>query len=278
MKEETGYFSSFDGTKLFYRAWEQDTQNVLIIFHGIGEHSGRYRETIDSLSELPFSFFIYDMRGHGHSEGERVYINAFDDLIKDAYSFKKFIETRRSQRARNFILMGQSLGGLVATAVALENQKDWRVLILFSPFFSVGHSHELLFVLAKFLNVLCPKKIWRNPIKPMFLTHDQEEIKRYKRDPLVQRRITGHMAYEMFKGCARVRSHAKQLSLPLLVLAGGDDHIVSTREVGRFFDQASSSEKQIEIFPKCYHELLHEREREIALTIVKKYLLKLGLH
>src|SRR3990167_868602 len=110
MKEETGYFSSFDGTKLFYRAWEQATPNTLVIFHGIGEHSGRYRETIEGLSELPLSFFLYDARGHGHSEGERVFVNTFDELIEDAYAFRRFIEGRKPTEKRNFILMGQSLG------------------------------------------------------------------------------------------------------------------------------------------------------------------------
>lgn len=276
MREENGYFLSFDGTKLFYRAWEQDAPNALIILHGMGEHSGRYRETVEALSELPLSFFLYDARGHGHSEGERMYLNRFEDLVEDAFSFRRFIESRLP-RKRTFFLMGQSLGGLVATAVALKKQTDWRALILLSPFLGVTYAHLVLFGLAKFLNSIYPKMIWDNPIKPAFLTHDEEEVDRYKRDVLVQRRITSRMAYEMFKGCGQIRRSAKELSLPLLLAAGGDDHIVSVREMKRFFGRTLSNQKEIKIFPRCYHELLHERERAEVFQIIKDFLFRLGL-
>src|SRR3989338_3706009 len=94
MKEETGYFSSFDGTELFYRWWNKGVPDHLFLIHGFGEHSGRYLEFIHELEALPISIAIYDLRGHGRSKGERVYVKSFDELINDTDQFRSLIEQK----------------------------------------------------------------------------------------------------------------------------------------------------------------------------------------
>lgn len=271
-KEETGYFSSFDGTKLFYRAWEKETPHSLLIVHGFGEHSGRYRELVEVLGDLPISIFTHDLRGHGHSEGERVFVPSFDCFVKDVYAFRTFIEGKKQLPTRRFIVLGQSLGGLIATSAVLERQTQWQALILLSPFFGVPYLHSVLNGLACVMNLLGPKKIWNNPIRPVFLTHDLEELERFKRDSLVQRRITMHLSRELFRGCAKVNPRARELSIPVLLLAGGTDHIVSVEKSKEFFKKISSQDKTIQIFEDFYHELLHEKNRAQPFTILKNYL------
>ena len=285
MKEETGYFSSFDGTKLFYRALENDSPNALIIIHGIGEHSGRYHELIEALSELPLSIFALDLRGHGHSEGDRVHINKFEDFVEDIYRFRAFILDKKAGKQRNFILLGQSLGGLISTHVVLRSQDDWKKFILLSPFFGLPFGFYFCCGLASLLNWLSPKRIWKNPIKPVFLTRDLEQVEIYKRDSLIQRQLTGCFANEMFKAVISAISRAKEITIPLFILASGSDFIVSTSKTKRFFNRVSSREKQIEVFEGCYHELLHELDRSKPIGMIKEYLqqcltinLKTGRH
>lgn len=276
MKEETGYFSSFDGTQLFYRAWEQDSPSVLIVVHGIGEHSGRYHELVEVLSTLPLSIFALDLRGHGHSEGEKVYVNSFQDFVDDIYHFRTFILDKKVGKTRHFILLGQSMGGLIGTHAVLHNQRDWNALILLSPFFAIPFGHYLSRAVATVLDWLDPMRIWNNPIKPAFLTHDLERVELYKRDPLIQRRITARLAREMFRAVSQAMARANEVTLPLLILAAGSDYIVSTRKTRQFFDRVSSKEKKIQIFNGCYHELLHEVNREQPINILKDYLWAVG--
>ena len=262
MKEETGYFTSFDGTKLFYRLREKDSPHAFVIVHGFGEHSGRYGNLIETLEDLPLSVFLFDLRGHGHSEGERVYVDSFDDLIEDVSHFRVFIESRKPGGYRNFILYGQSFGGLIAAASALKTQNAWKTLILLAPFFRLPFGHEILSLLTSCLNPFMPKQVWANPIKPVYLTHDLEELKEYKSDSLIQRRISIRLAYEMFRGGQLTEARARELTLPLLVMAAGDDRIVSTPRIKRFFEKVSSKEKEIHVFDGFYHELFHELGRE----------------
>ena len=274
MKEETGYFTSFDGTKLFYRAREKETPHAFVIVHGFGEHSGRYANLIETLGDLPLSVFLFDLRGHGRSDGDRVYIDSFDDLIKDVSHFRAFLESRKPGRYQNFILYGQSFGGLIASASVLENQKAWRALILLAPFFRLPFGHWVLSFSTHCLNWIIPKQVLANPIKPVYLMHDLEELRQYKSDSFVQRRISIRLAHEMFRGGSSIEVRAHEIMLPLLVMAAGDDRIVSTPRAKRFFEKVSSSQKELHVFDGYYHELFHEIGREKPLQILKDFVIK----
>lgn len=270
MKEETGYFSSTDGTQIFYRAWNKNTDGCLIVVHGIGEHSGRYKDFAEKLDDLPISVFGFDLRGHGRSEGSRVYVRSFQDFISDIYAYRQWIENRYQKQ--KFILLGQSLGGLISVSTVLRDQAHWKALILMSPFFAVYKTHGILNSLAAALACFIPNLIWKNPIKPSYLSHDLEEVKKYKEDQLIQRAITARLACEMFRGCSLVYNQAREIQLPVLILAAGDDRIVSLKATQKFFKGISSTEKKMEVFERSYHELLHEKERDEAILLIREFL------
>lgn len=279
MREETSSFTSFDGCRIAARAWECESQARcrLLMVHGFGEHSGRYAELVSYLSDLPISIYSFDLRGHGRSEGERVFIDRFETFLEDVTYFRRWVETRNTQSHAPHILLGQSLGASIATAVALRNQHQWKALILLSPFFGLAFGHGWMKRLSSMLSWIAPRKIWANPIRPFYLTHDTESIARYRSDPLIQRRITMHCAEELFRLVDVVNRRAEELFLPLLVLAAGDDKIVSLNKTRQFFERVQSREKKLEIFDGFYHELLHEMNREKPISILKQYLSHLAL-
>ena len=66
-------FRTFDGTELFYRAWEPaaPSDKALLLFHRGHEHSGRFDEFVRDLGLEDFWVFAWDARGHGRSPGDR---------------------------------------------------------------------------------------------------------------------------------------------------------------------------------------------------------------
>jgi alpha-beta hydrolase superfamily lysophospholipase len=66
-------FSAADGWTFFYQSWEcSEPKGIVVLAHGVGEHSGRYQNIIDKMEGRGISIYGLDHRGHGRSEGKPV--------------------------------------------------------------------------------------------------------------------------------------------------------------------------------------------------------------
>lgn len=79
MATENGYLNGPDNTKLFHQCWlpDTDTRAVLILVHGLAEHSGRYMNLVNSLVPQGFGVYALDHYGHGKSGGKRIFVPRF---------------------------------------------------------------------------------------------------------------------------------------------------------------------------------------------------------
>ncbi len=268
---ESGYFTSFDGRKLFWRAALKEGDHRLLVVHGIGEHVDRYNEFVASLDELPVSIFLFDLRGHGKSEGPRVHVEHFEDFIEDLYHFRLWIAERYGPFQKLPVLFGHSLGGLIAARAALRDESSWQRLVLSSPFFRLYTNHGISELFARAMNYLAPRWSRRNPVPVEVLSHDPKEVEAYRADPLIFKQITIGMSVEIFKACHHIIEDAARLTLPLLMMGAGDDKIVSLEAENQFFSSVQSRIKILKIFDGFYHELFHEIGREKAFSFLREY-------
>ena len=88
---------------------------VLVIAHGIGEHSGRYAHVADYFTKRNLAVWACDHRGHGKSGGKRGHVDNFDDYLADLGQMIR-IAKDHSPGVKTFLL-GLSLGGLIATVL-----------------------------------------------------------------------------------------------------------------------------------------------------------------
>ncbi len=56
---------------------------VIVLVHGLGEHSGRYRHWAEKFCGANIAFAAFDLRGHGQSEGRRGNIPSMDISLSD---------------------------------------------------------------------------------------------------------------------------------------------------------------------------------------------------
>src|SRR5256885_2010749 len=70
-------FQGGDGLPLFAQSWrpaDGAEKAVLIVVHGLKDHSARYAALADAAVQRGYAVWAFDLRGHGRSGGDRVSI------------------------------------------------------------------------------------------------------------------------------------------------------------------------------------------------------------
>ena len=121
MKHSEGKFKGAGSLELYYQCWQPDGQPraVVVIVHGIGEHSGRYMNVVNQLVPHGYAVYSFDNRGHGRSPGQRGYLNAWAEFREDVRAFLK--KVREQEPGRSVFLMGHSLGSLIVGDYVLRD-------------------------------------------------------------------------------------------------------------------------------------------------------------
>ncbi len=71
-KHGTGTFIGKGGMEIFFQTWmAEKPKGIVVLSHGLGEHSGRYGNLIERMRGGGVSFYALDHRGHGRSGGNR---------------------------------------------------------------------------------------------------------------------------------------------------------------------------------------------------------------
>lgn len=277
MCADEGYFPAEDGTMLFYRYWRKKAPNLCILFHGYGDHSGRYSNFVEQLGNTSTEFCAMDLRGQGRSKGERVYAEGVDQYANDALSFIHWLEKRGDIGPRNIFFLGHSFGALVALRALARKSSPCAGLILSSPCFELyGMSWVLSIRIAiKVLGAVFPHLVLPNLVKPKFLFRDSLKMKEYLNDRLVERRVTARLGNRIIEACQEAQRRTLELDVPILVLASGDDKIVNVKRTEEWFANVICADKRMIVFPNLYHEIFNEEHRE-PIKCVRNFLCTYG--
>ena len=129
MRKSEGIFETTGGLRLFERSWLPDGEpkGVLCIVHGYAEHSGRYDYVGGWLAQRGYAVHALDLRGHGHSEGDRVFIRSFNEYLDDVDAFLALVRARHGGATP--WLLGHSMGGAVVALSAVTRCPDVRGLL-----------------------------------------------------------------------------------------------------------------------------------------------------
>lgn len=133
----TRRFSAADGTSLCADLYEPAVagppEGVVVIVHGYCEHRGRYRETAAQLAGCGYRVVVGDLRGHGESGGKRAYVQRFQEYEVD---LQAMLDQAGAQDGRPPLLVGHSMGGLIALRYMIDRPGQVRALALSSPFWA----------------------------------------------------------------------------------------------------------------------------------------------
>ena len=263
--------SAADGTKLYvtdYLLPASQARGSVVIMHGLGEHSGRYRHVAGFFNECGLSVRCYDHRGHGRSQGKRGDVINGDPMLQDA---EIVIEDFSMRFAEPPFLFGHSMGGLFAARFALSHLSPLRGLILSSPALALRLSAFQMKML-KFMHAVAPTLAVPNGVKPALLSHDPKIVAAYKADPLVHSKISARLLTSMLASIDYCHAHAASMSIPTLMLVAGDDRVLDADGSKRFFAQLPAGMAQLHVYDGMYHEIFNEPDAHRPLADLKMWL------
>ena len=185
------WFSSWDGTDLFYRAWlpAARAEKALILIHRGHEHSGRWQEVVEQLGLEGVAVFAWDARGHGNSPGERGAAENVMALEKDLDAFVRHVSEANGIPVASMMVMAHSVGAVIAAAWVHDFAPSIRGLILATPAFRVKLYVPLAIPLLRLKEKVFGRGFVKSYVRAGVLTHDAEQARAYAADEQIFRQI-----------------------------------------------------------------------------------------
>jgi acylglycerol lipase len=268
-----GNFKGARNANIYYQAWlpDGDAKGVLLVTHGLGEHSGRYMNVVDHFVPLGYAVYGFDLVGHGKSEGAREVVERFTDYTDTLAIYYGMVKDW--QAASPIFLLGHSMGGLIAPYYLLDHQADFKGAVISAPLVKVSDdTSQLTIIMGKILSTLLPR-MGLLALDSNSISRDPEVVKAYVNDPLVfHGKTPAQLAAELLKAMLHVMAEADRITLPFIVVQGSEDKLVDPSGSQMLYDKASSIDKTIKIYQGLYHEVFNEPERNRVLKDVEVWL------
>jgi alpha-beta hydrolase superfamily lysophospholipase len=211
------------GTELV-RDWEPEgsPRAHLVLVHGLGEHCGRYERMGQQMAEAGLWVRSFDLVGAGGSGGKRWHIEdwaTYHDQVQSHVVWAR-------EQGGPLVLMGHSLGGAIALGYLLGDRPQPDLAVLSAPALAGGAAWQR--ALAPVLAKVAPTATSPTGVKGEHLSRDPAVGEAYFADPLVMTKATFGFGAEAFKEIERLNAELGRLSLPTLVIHGGEDVLVPT--------------------------------------------------
>ena len=267
-------FVASDGDNLAVQDWPlepgQPLRGVVIVVHGLGEHAGRYDHVARRLNHWGFAVRGYDQYGHGESGGPRGGLTTDARLLDDLTDIVD--STRlRMKKGTPLILLGHSMGGLVAAAFVARAIRNADALVLSSPALDPGLNAFQKFLL-RILPKIAPNLRIGNGLNASLISHDQAVVQDYRKDNLIHNQISARLARFIADAGVEVRAAATAWKVPTLLLYAGADALVNPNGSREFSASASPAVVTSRCFDALYHEIFNELDAEPVFAELKAWL------
>lgn len=241
----------------------EDPQFVAVISHGYGEHARRYDHVVERLIAAGAEVYAPDHQGHGRSDGDRVFIETFDDYVSDLAAAISLAADRHP--GLPVVLIGHSMGGAIsARYVQREGTGALAALVLSGPF--IGGNPDLM-------GLVNLDPIPDVPIDPAGLSRDPATGQAYLDDEYVHHGpFLRETLLAIDVALADIAAGPDVGELPAIWLHGEDDPIAPFPLAEAALPRLIGAKGQRKSYPGARHEIFNETNRDEVIADVIEFL------
>lgn len=259
MTEREFFHISDDKINLFFReiAPKGDVKAVICLVHGLGDHSGWFKELFKFFVSNNFAVLTFDLRGHGKSDGKRGDIPSYEALMKDIALLLSIAKEKFKEVP--LFLYGHSFGGNQVLNYALRYHPDIAGIIVSAPWLSLYSNPSKIKLYFTFLmSKIKPSFIVDNVVNGANLSHNPDIAINQGKDPLVHNFVSASLFTNAYKAGKWAIDNASNLNIPLLLFHGDSDKITSHVASEAFIKKAPYNLTTFKLWKGLYHSLHNE--------------------
>ena len=248
----------------------ETTKGVVVLVHGFGEHSGRYKKSvIPTLNNIGLAVVAYDNIGHGKSSGKRGHCPSYEALLDVLATV--IDKAKELHPEKPVLLYGHSMGGNLVLNYALRRKSTLAGIIATSPYLRLAFQPpKWKMVIGKWMLRIMPSITLPSGLDPNGISRISEEVAKYKNDPLIFDAISPMYSFPVMEAGEWAIANAAELPYKAILLHGTGDKIIDYRGTVEF--HKNSGKTTLKLFEGGYHELHHDVCREEMLHTITDWL------
>lgn len=259
-------FESFDGIKLYGKTDAvDDPRAVIVIVHGLCEHQGRYDYLTMRLNAQGYSVYRFDHRGHGRSEGQKIYYSNFEEIAKDVDVVveRALVENPMAP----LYIIGHSMGGYASAlyGTMFPGKVDGYVL-------SGAWTRDNKGLTKAAVEAEAPDLVYIPNELGDGVCSDPAVGRAYEADPYVIKEMSLGLFRAVNAGQNWMKENAEQFVEPVILLHGADDALVDVTDSLEFFQEIGSSDKSMRIYAGLMHEIFNEYDKDAVIDDALEWL------
>ena len=272
-----------------YQPAEGQAHAILMISHGLAEHSRRYRRFAEAMAARGHHVYAHDHRGHGETSAPDAPLGRFarrggiERVVNDIAAVHDFATTRHP--GLPVILLGHSMGGLIALNAAADLPGRFAALAVWNSNFAVGLSGraaQSILLAERMLkgsdvpSDMLPRltfSAWGKSIADHrtefdWLSRDPAEVDAYIADPLCGFDASVSLWLDVFaltfRGIEKLRLESLPKNMPIHLVGGGKDPATNNGKAVLWLSKRLKSRGFSRISTEIYQDMRHETLNEIG--------------
>lgn len=229
----------------------EDARYVVLLAHGYGEHAGRYQHVADAFVEHGAAVYAPDHHGHGRSAGDRALVEDLEHAVTDLGAVADIAGA--AYPGLPVVLLGHSMGGIIATRYAQQHGDSLSALVLSGP--AIGGN-------PGFEQLLAMDPIPEIPIDPSALSRDPAVGEAYAADELVYHGPFKRETLQALFASVAAIAEGPRLTMPTIWVHGDQDQLAPLDVTRAAIERIKPDDFEEHVYEGAQHEVLNETNKD----------------